>query len=170
MRLIQLFLAALAALHCAHGFVVHRTSIAAGWTQPSSVARGSRAATTTMCVPKEVAAAILVAGAGYLFTQGVPPAKAADMISMSSTPTTCECSSCLGLLLSDICMLRAVCHFCTLHLNFMMKRRKGGATAAAVSCSCCVCDRIAHTMLERGLLCGQKPSRWLGISSVCENI
>lgn len=89
MRVIQLFLAALAALQCSHGFVLRQTPISA---RTSSVARGgsSRAATTpVMCVPKEVAAAIIIAGAGYLITQGVAPAKAEDIVSMGSAPTTC---------------------------------------------------------------------------------
>lgn len=94
MRVIQLSLAVLAALQCSHGFVLRQTPITG---RSTSVARGgSRAATSpTMCVPKEVAAAILVAGAGYLITQGVPPAKADDIVSMGSAPTTCEVFSVL---------------------------------------------------------------------------
>lgn len=90
MRLISLFLAALAAAQCAHSFVVQRTPITV--RTPTSVARRV-AMGPTMCVPKEVAAAILVVGAGFLLTQGVPPAKAEDMLSTSSSPTIRECES-----------------------------------------------------------------------------
>lgn len=84
MRLISLLLAALAAAQCAHSFVVQRAPIAG--RMPTSVRR-----TPTMCVPKEVAAAILVVGAGFLLTQGVPPAKAEDMLATGSGPTIGEC-------------------------------------------------------------------------------
>eukprot|EP00752_Nemacystus_decipiens_P008515 g7604.t1 len=41
----------------------------------------------TMCVPKEVAAAILVVGAGFLLTQGVAPAKAEGILSTGGSST-----------------------------------------------------------------------------------
>ncbi|CAM9462993.1 unnamed protein product [Ectocarpus sp. 13 AM-2016] len=83
MHLVNLFLAALAAPLGAQGFVVqHRTPLVASSRRVGSM-------TPTMCVPKEVAAAILVAGAGYILTQGVPPAKAADMVRMNGSPTVC---------------------------------------------------------------------------------
>ncbi|CAB1111250.1 unnamed protein product [Ectocarpus sp. CCAP 1310/34] len=81
MRLVNLFLAPLAAPLGAQGFVVqHRTPLVASSPRVGSIA-------PTMCVPKEVAAAIVVAGAGYILTQGVPPAKAADMVPMSGSAT-----------------------------------------------------------------------------------
>lgn len=90
MRLIQLLLAAaLVVPYCAHGFVLQHRAVSS--VASSSSRRASSPVGPTMCVPKEVAGAILVIGAGYLLTQGVPPAKAADMMSLSGSPApTCE--------------------------------------------------------------------------------
>jgi len=81
MRFVQLLFAVLAGAQCAHSFVVRTPIVAA----PSPAAR--QAVGPTMCVPKEAAVVILAVGAGFLLTQGVPPAKA-DMLSMGDSPAT----------------------------------------------------------------------------------
>eukprot|EP00903_Cladosiphon_okamuranus_P006470 g6330.t1 len=66
---------------CAQGFVVQRA--------PMDVrTRRATALGPSMCVPKEVAAVMLVVGAGFLLTQGVPPVKAEGILSMDSSPST----------------------------------------------------------------------------------